>query len=199
MYPDTDLPPKRIAGERLERIRRNLPAYYWTREAWCRTLGVPEDVVRPLAISPQWDLFEKVVREWGLPPVLVAVALVQLPKRLKRKRLSTAQLTTADFEGILAAHRSGRLAREGILPALARAAEAARFEPGQLPPPLPADGVETAISRGLARVKELAVPTAGQRFRAAMALVMRELDGRAPGAGVAGRLAARLQEDIHER
>ena len=48
-------------------------------------------------------------------------------------------------------------------------------------------------------MKELAVPTPGQRFRTAMALVMRELDGRAPGAGVAVRLAARLQEGHHER
>jgi len=28
---------------------------------------------------------------------------------------------------------------------------------------------------------------------------MRELDGRAPGAGVARRISARLQEDTHER
>ncbi len=199
MYPDTDLPPKRIAADRLERIRRTLPAYYWTREAWCRTSGVPEDLVRPLAISPHWELFEKVVKEWGLPPALAAVALVQLPKRLRRKHLSTARLTSADFEGILAAHRSGRLAREGILPALVRAAETGQFMPEQLPPPLPADGVEAAVARGLARVRELDVPGPEQRFRTAMGLTMRELDGRAPGAGVARRISARLQEDTHER
>ncbi len=70
--------------------------------------------------------------------------------------------------------------------------------PEQLPPPLPADGVEAAVARGLARVRELDVPGPEQRFRTAMGLTMRELDRRRAGAG-AGASSARLQEDTHER
>jgi glutamyl-tRNA(Gln) amidotransferase subunit E len=199
MYPDTDLPPKRIAADRLERLRRRLPTHFWEREAWCRELGVPADLVGQLAISRHWALFETAVREWALAPALVAVTLIQLPKRLQRKGICTAGLTAADFEGILAACRDGRLAREGLLPALARAAAAGAFSPDQLPPPLPPDGLEAALARGLEQLAALAVPGPEQRFRTAMGLVMPELAGRVPGARVAARIATRLQEESHVR
>ena len=52
MYPDTDPPPKQVTEERLEQIRRALPTPIWTREAWYREIGLPADVVEPLAVSP---------------------------------------------------------------------------------------------------------------------------------------------------
>ena len=61
MYPDTDLPPKQVTEERLERIRRGLPVPIWTREAWYRELGLPADVVEPLAVSRLAGLFEILV------------------------------------------------------------------------------------------------------------------------------------------
>ena len=85
MYPDTDLPPKRIMPERLERLRAMLPARILTREGRYRELGVPEDLVAGLAASPLAPLFERAVGEWGVNPALAAVVLVQYPRRLKRE------------------------------------------------------------------------------------------------------------------
>ncbi len=69
MYPDTDLPPRRITEDRLERIRVALPSDHWSRESAHRAQGVPEDLVRPLSISPHAALFEELTRNGGVSPV----------------------------------------------------------------------------------------------------------------------------------
>ncbi|MFA6571147.1 MAG: Glu-tRNA(Gln) amidotransferase subunit GatE, partial [Bacteroidota bacterium] len=48
MYPDTDLPPKKITDERIAEIRGQLPAPIWENEKWYRELGLPGDIIKPL-------------------------------------------------------------------------------------------------------------------------------------------------------
>ncbi len=66
MYPDTDLPPKKIGTERLGIIRGGLPPSIQDRERWYRELRLPSDIVERLSISPEAALFEKAVKDWGL-------------------------------------------------------------------------------------------------------------------------------------
>jgi hypothetical protein len=84
MYPDTDLPAKRITAERLEGIRASLPPNILKREKRYGEIGVPADLVEKLAVSPFAALFEKAVGEWGMKPALVSVVLAQFPARLKK-------------------------------------------------------------------------------------------------------------------
>ena len=114
MYPDTDLPPKQVTEDRLEKIRAALPVPVWTRESFYRELHVPDDVVRPLAMSAFAGLFDKLVNEWKIDPTLAAVALVQFPKRLRKEGLGTAALTVDNMKKIFELYRDGRIAREGI-------------------------------------------------------------------------------------
>ncbi|MCK7485349.1 MAG: hypothetical protein MZU97_07160 [Bacillus subtilis] len=93
MYPDTDLPPRRITEERLERMRLTLPSDCWSRESAYRALGVPEDLVAPLAISPHVALFEELTRNGGVSPVFASVVLVRMVKELKRAGCATGTLT----------------------------------------------------------------------------------------------------------
>ncbi|HMA53065.1 MAG TPA: Glu-tRNA(Gln) amidotransferase subunit GatE, partial [Acidobacteriota bacterium] len=126
MYPDTDLPPKQVTEERLERIRRALPVPVWTREAWYRELGLPADVVEPLAVSLRAGLFEVLVKDWKVDPVAAAVALVQFPKRLKRKGLDAGRITDETLRRIFALFRDKRISRDGVL---AQMEKASRGEP----------------------------------------------------------------------
>ncbi|MBL0177178.1 MAG: hypothetical protein IPP94_18355 [Ignavibacteria bacterium] len=115
MYPDTDLPPKRVTAERLDAIRAMIPAPFWEREQWYATLGVPADVVRPLAISPYAKLFATAVKEWRMDPVLCSVAMVQFSKRLRRQLGRKFELPAHAMESVLRAHHEGRLPKDAIL------------------------------------------------------------------------------------
>ncbi len=134
MYPDTDLPPKKITRERLGRIRETLPEFFWEREAWYRTLGIPADVIRPLAISRFAPLFEFLVKEWEISPVLASVALIQYAKRLRRWRLDPDLLAEEMIRDIFRAYREGLMSREAILYAMRRAIEDGFFRIENLPP-----------------------------------------------------------------
>jgi glutamyl-tRNA(Gln) amidotransferase subunit E len=92
MYPDTDLPPRRITQEHLGRIAQRVPRPFWEREQWYRKLAVPEDLVSPLSISPHARLFETAVNEWHLPPTLTAVVLIQYPKRVANGRRPSPEI-----------------------------------------------------------------------------------------------------------
>lgn len=115
MYPDTDLPPKKITEERINNLRKYIPEYFWEREKWYKELGLPKDIIRPLAISKYANLFKKAVTEFKIDPVLAGVALIQYPKRLKRKHLDTDKLNEENLTELFKSYSEGLISREGIL------------------------------------------------------------------------------------
>ncbi len=84
MYPDTDLPPKKVDKERLDKIKLWIPEQFWKRQKWYHELGIPPDTVEELSISKYAELFKKAVIEWKINPTTAAVVLIQYPKRLKK-------------------------------------------------------------------------------------------------------------------
>ena len=85
MYPDTDLPPKKITDEQLNKIKQWLPEQFWVREKWYRELGIPEDTVSEASTSYLAEIFKLCEEVEGHP--LPAVFLIQYPKRLRKKGL----------------------------------------------------------------------------------------------------------------
>ena len=118
MYPDTDLPPKRIEDERLDKLRFTLPNRIWENEKWYRKLKIPSDVIEPLAASKYTKLFEMLVKDLKLNPTLVAVVLIQYQKRLKTYFPKAKQIEIEIFEEIFEAFKSGIITREGIFLAM---------------------------------------------------------------------------------
>ncbi len=118
MYPDTDLPPKRITAERLQRIRLTLPEPVWERERRYRQLAIPADTIEALACSRWADLFTKAVRDWQVPAGLAAVILIQYPKRLRKKSLTISRLDEPFLSELLQAVGNKILHKEGVLPAM---------------------------------------------------------------------------------
>jgi glutamyl-tRNA(Gln) amidotransferase subunit E len=193
MYPDTDLPPKKIGAERLAAIKAALPPLVQTREKWYREIGVPADVVERLSVSQKADLFEKAVREWGLNPKTAAVILIQYPKYLKRKGLSPIAADSELFTDILVALRDKRLYREGVRPLL----ESALIQNRPVWELLPAAGSGDLA----ADTFQIAGSLKGRRFengprrmRRAMGLLMADWRGRADGAEASRIMTAGLAE-----
>jgi glutamyl-tRNA(Gln) amidotransferase subunit E len=188
MYPDTDLPPKKVTEERLAQIRKGLPVPIWTREAWYRELGLPADVVEPLAASRLAGLFELLVKDWKIAPVAAAVALIQFPKRLKKKGLDPGALTEEAFRRIFALYRDRKISRDGLFALMERAA---RGEPlpgiGEIRPATEEElYAQVAASNGTLR--GMKIHNAGKRAHVLMGLVMTALRGRVEGAALLERV-----------
>jgi glutamyl-tRNA(Gln) amidotransferase subunit E len=189
MYPDTDLPPKKVTEERLAAIRGALPVPVWTREAFYHDLHVPEDVVKPLAMSRFAGLFDTLVKDWKIGPTLAAVALVQFPRRLRRKGLDASALTEDKLKKIFELYRSGRIPREAIFLAMSGALDA------DGPPPAAAGAeIAAAVRRAVAGLDGLKVHNPAKKDHVLMGLVMTELRGRADGAAVAAAVREHLKE-----
>ncbi len=195
MYPDTDLPPKRIPPERLDAIRAGLPARITTRERWYREIGVPADLVETLSASPYAPLFERAVKDWKLAPKLAAVVLAQYPKRLKRKKLPAPLPEGGILEAVLAAVRDGKLYPEGILPLLEKAmGEGHRIE-DILPAPAKPGDLKKAVAAAVMRLRadKLTSRLPGGAARRAMGLLMEDWRGRLNGAEAAREIGAALR------
>ncbi len=196
MYPDTDLPPKRIPGERLARIGQEMPEHVWVREQWYRDLGLPADVILPLAVSAFAELFRECVNHGGLDPTLAAVALVQYTKHLRRKGRAVDRIAPEAMREIFKACREGRLFREGILPLMEEAAAKGRFSGADLPPVCSEEELAQALERSLAELGTMRFSNGRKRRDSMMGLVMRPLRGRIAGAEVARRVDEALGEAV---
>jgi glutamyl-tRNA(Gln) amidotransferase subunit E len=189
MYPDTDLPPKQVTEERLERIRAALPVPVWVREANYAALGVPEDLIRPLAMSRLAGLFDSLVSRWGIPPKLASVALIQFPKRLKKKGLETSSLTEAKFKDIFKLYKDGKITREGIYMALGDG-----FASSPIPVPPSAAEINAAVRGGFERLGSMRIHNPERTDQILMGIVMDRFRGVAEGRAVAARVRSFLEE-----
>lgn len=185
MYPDTDLPPRRITAEHLGNISRTVPLPFWKREEWYRSLGVPPDVIGDLSISPLAALFEKAVNEWHLGPALAAVTLIQYPKRISKKLKRPIDLQPSVFHDVLLAHKNGSVAREGILPALFLAASGNPFSAAALPPPCADGELDQAIQNSAGEISSITLRHPEKRTSLLMGMIMDRVRGRVEGNRVA--------------
>lgn len=190
MYPDTDLPPKQVTEERLEQIRRALPTPIWTREAWYREIGLPADVVEPLAVSLRAGLFEVLVKDWKVDPVAAAVALVQFPKRLKRKGLDPSLLTDETLRRIFALFRDKRISRDGVFALMESAARGEALpEIGEIRPATEEE-IYAQVVASNGTLREMKIHNPDKKAHVLMGLVMSALRGRVEGAAIVERVTA---------
>ena len=190
MYPDTDLPPRRITAEHLATVRRNVPQPYWERVEWYRKLGVPPDTIFPLSTSPYAALFAAAVNEWEMSPTLAAVALIQLPKRVSRSLGRPGLFSTETMREILFAVKEGNLAKEGIFPALLRAATGTPFDRQKLPAALTEPELNLLIEESRRELDGLKLHNPAMTPNVLMGRVMARARGRIDGTYVSGRITA---------
>jgi glutamyl-tRNA(Gln) amidotransferase subunit E len=190
MYPDTDLPPKQVTEERLERIRRGLPVPVWTREAWYRELALPADVIEPLAVSRLAGLFEILVRDWKIEPTAAAVALIQFRKRLKKNGLNPAFLTDEMLRRIFALFRDRKISRDGVLALMEKAARGEPLPEGGEVRPATEEEVYAQVVGSNGALRTMALHNPDKRSHVLMGLVMTALRGRVEGAAIAERVRA---------
>jgi glutamyl-tRNA(Gln) amidotransferase subunit E len=196
MYPDTDLPPKPLRAERVERIKAELPEPPWTRERRYRAAGVPEQLAHRLSISPRGPLFDRLGDALDGHPTLAAGLLADRLRHLQRRGGDVSRLD-ADF--LTWAFRQlsvGRLVPDGIVRLVEHRVAGGDGASDELVDRLGLRPATTQkVDRSVGEVLEgfdaarFASPGAARRW--AMGELMRRLRGRVDGAEAARVLEGR--------
>lgn len=97
MYPDTDLPPLEITGERLQKLDQQNPRPLWERIETYKEWGVPQHLLIPIASNPNAPFFESIIEKHQLPAPKVACFLYEHTKHWKRKGLLLPKLSQSDW------------------------------------------------------------------------------------------------------
>jgi len=184
MYPDTDLPPKIIADERIERIRSEIPEPVWEREKWYRELNVPADVVEELSVSKYAELFKYVVNEWKINPVLASVAFIQYPKRLLKKKLKTGMLSIEIMKQIFMALKDGKIVKDGVYHVMENYLFTGILELEQVFEPAANEEILFAKEQSQFEMKNMSITNPVNKQKILIGLIMGKLRGRANGADV---------------
>ena len=185
MYPDTDLPPLKVTKERIEKIKAPLPPHYWKREEWYKSLAVPKDVIEELSISRFAPLFEFLVKEWNINPVLASVALIVYPKRLKKKGIDPELYTEELLKDIFNAYREGYLSRDGILPAMEEGAKNSRFDLNSLLPKISEKEIAEAVKDSTHKINLMKLYDEKNKSKLLMQFVMEKVGRKINGAEAA--------------
>lgn len=196
MYPDTDLPPKKITKERLDNIRSWLPEQFWKRREWYKQLGIPKDTIDELSVSKFAELFKKAVNNWKVNPTTAAVFLIQYPKRLKRAGCEPDWLNEDILKNVLKAFAEGKIARDALFITLKNAVGLGAFTDEIIPPQLNIQELEKEINSAKADLKDLKLYKNGNEPVLLMGLLMNKLRGRIPANIVAEKVGFRKGAEL---
>ncbi|MCK6605292.1 MAG: Glu-tRNA(Gln) amidotransferase subunit GatE [Ignavibacteriaceae bacterium] len=184
MYPDTDLPPKKITPERVNRIKRTLPEAVWVRKERYQKLGVPADLTDPLTISPYARLFDKAVTEIGISPVFASVVLIQYPKRLKKQRVPLRELNADIFERVFRLVAQNRIKKGGVYYLLRNLLKNGGQPEDHLRPISDAMEINTVIADCSKYLSGMVFRNTEDKINVLTGFAMRLLNGRAEGSVV---------------
>ncbi|MBP1683072.1 MAG: gatB [Ignavibacteriaceae bacterium] len=195
MYPDTDLPPKRIEDERRDRIKSWLPEQFWKRQQWYRELNIPPDTIDELSISKYAELFKEAVNVWKINPVTAAVILIQYPKRLSRSSYVIDSINEEMMSSILKAFADGKLTYDFILHAMKISAELGMFVEEIIPEPISDKELEKEIVIAEQKMQEMEFIKEDNFESIMIGILMSKLRGRIGAKKVAQKVGS-LQRSL---
>jgi len=187
MYPDTDHPPREIERSRIERIRAHLPSPPWERERFLSGLGLPDDVVYHLAISPRYHLFRRIVAELpAVSPVFAGVVLHRVLKALSRKGVRVDAVSDDALFEIFRLFAEGRIVREAVPKLIEAMADSPAASPAEVAAaaglePVGEDTAGKVLAAAVEEASKRSFAAPDKRFRFVMGRAMHELRGRFPG------------------
>jgi glutamyl-tRNA(Gln) amidotransferase subunit E len=188
MYPDTDLPPQSITQERLDKIKSWLPEKYWERQKWYKAIGIPDDAINELSISPYATIFKKSVEEWKVNPKTSAVVLIQYPKRLKKEGRNVGILNDEVFKTILKLYADDLLPRDAILSVMRNTVEMGLFSDALIPKPISQEQLDLEIKSAYKKIAKLKLRREENKEHVLMGMLMRKLRGRMSAVIVADKV-----------
>lgn len=198
MYPDTDLPPKPITTERLKKIRERAPEQIWIRNQKYRNLGVPDDLIEDLAVSRFAVTFEKMISNpYKIDPVFAATALIQYPKRLRKRGLPIEKLTHEIFEKVFELYLSGKILKDAVLIALDQFLRFSDFDVAMLPNPGTEEEIQSRIAMAMKQINHISLINPEKKFEVAMGIIMDDLRGKVEGKRVSDMVLSSFNSELN--
>jgi glutamyl-tRNA(Gln) amidotransferase subunit E len=188
MYPDTDLPPKKITQEKLDKIHSWLPEQFWKRIEWYKELGIPEDIIEDLSVSEYSELFKKAVKDWNVDATTAAVFLIQYPKRLRKNGSLSEWLNEEMLENVLKNYAGNKIPRDALYQTLKNVVELGAFSNEVIPTPLNSDKLEDEIKSASYQLKGIKLHKVENDKKVLIGLLMNKLRGRIPATVVAEKI-----------
>ena len=115
MYPETDVPPIQLGEEYVKKLRAYLPEL---PEQKMRRLteeyGLNLKLVRQILDSEYIDLFEKLAQETKVSPTVIAVALMETMKALRRDGVEVERVSDEQLRELFRLVDAGETAKEAI-------------------------------------------------------------------------------------
>ncbi len=202
MYPETDVPPIQLTMEYLEKLRRQLPELPEQKmRRLIKEYGLNRKLAKQIMDSEYSDLFEAVTKETEVSPTVIAVALTETLKALRREEINVEAVTDGQFRELFSLIDSGETTKEAIPEIVTwfskhegtTAKEA--IESLKLTM-ISQKELERIIDDLIERNKSLVEERGKGAFGPLMAMAMKKVRGRAKAEIVSGILKKRLQEIV---
>ena len=202
MYPETDVPPVRLDPAYIEALKARLPE---TPEQTARRLmeqyGLNEKLAWQVVDSEFVELFERAVRETGVPATVVATTLTETLKSLRRDGLDVGALTDEQLLELFAMIGRGEAFKEAIPDVLRWLCESRGRSPREAIEalglrPLTDEELRAVVEEELAKHAELIKKAGKKAFGRLMGAVMKRVRGRADPAKVSQLLRDALERGL---
>jgi glutamyl-tRNA(Gln) amidotransferase subunit E len=202
MYPETDVPPIQLTRKYLQKLRKQLPELPTQKmRRLMKDYKLNRKIAKQILDSEYGDLFEAVAIETGVSPTVIAVALTETLKALKRERIDVEAVTDGQFREVFGLIDSGETTKEAIPEIVAwlskhegktvkeaiKNLKLARISQKEL---------ERIIDDLIERNKSLVEERGKGAFGALMAMIMKKVRGRAKAEMVSRILRKRLQDIV---
>jgi len=199
MYPETDIPPKSIDGERLEKLRKHLPERPEEKiERFQKEYGLNEQQSEQLFKKGYDVLFEECLERCEDPAVVANTFLHTYPD-LDKEGYDTDQIKKKKLFNVFHRYDSGEFAKEGIPDLLREIAEGKTVDEAVKSAGLEAVDDED-IRQIIIEVIEDRIDFVEEREMGAvgplMGVVMEDLKGKADGEKVSKILREEIQKRI---
>ena len=184
MYPDTDLPPKKITPERIAKIRESLPVPIWEREAKYRSIGVPNEHIEKLAMSPFAKMFEKAIDELKIDLRFASRVLIEFPARLKKEHLPIKQITPEIFNSLFTLLSEGKIVKSCLYFILRESLVSGKPVEEIVQPLSKPEEIKEVVIRSIEKLKTLNIRKPERTNTILMGMIMDQLRFRASGSEV---------------
>ncbi len=115
MYPETDVPPIQLTKDYLDELRSRLPELPEQKMGHLmKEYGLNRKLARQILDSEYADLFETIAKETGVSPTVIAVALTETLKALRREGIEVEKVSDEQFRELFSLIGSEKTTKEAI-------------------------------------------------------------------------------------
>ena len=202
MYPETDVPPIQLTKEYLEKLWSQLPELPAQKmRRLMKEYGLNQKLAKQILDSEYGDLFETVAKETGVSPTVIAVALTETLKALRREGINIEAVTDEQFRELFSLIDSGKTTKEAIPEIITWLS---KHEGATAKEAIESLGLAMISQKELERIvndlmdrnKSLVEERGKGAFGPLMGMIMKKVRGRVKAEMVSGILKKRLEDFV---